>query len=215
MTINYIMLGAGGHAKVVFDAVKNLPGQFLGVVVPAAGLEQAAQYQAWQVLGSDEIILNYPPSEVQLINGIGGHPGDDLRQKIYEKWVAKGYTFASVVHPKAILTDHVELQAGVQVMAGAVLQPGAKIGENSLINTSASIDHDVVLDKHVIVSPGAVLCGAVKVASASYIGAAVVIAPNVQLGEKVIVGCGASVVRSIAAGQRVLPAAIRKELITS
>ena len=88
---------------------------------------------------------------------------DNLRERLYAAWRAKGYDFPALVHPSAWIAPGVILGDGVQVMAGVVIQPGCAIGENSIVNTRAGVDHDCSIGCDVHVAPGATLCGAVTV----------------------------------------------------
>ena len=75
-------------------------------------------------------------------------------------------------------------------MAGAVIQPGTVIGDNSIINTHASVDHDCKIDAHVHIAPGAILCGGVCIGERSHVGTGVVIVQNCQIGPGTLVRAG-------------------------
>ena len=63
----------------------------------------------------------------------------------------------------------------LQIMAGAIIQPGCTIGNNVLINTRVSVDHDCIIGDHVHIAPGAILCGGVTVGEGAFIGAGAII----------------------------------------
>ena len=77
--------------------------------------------------------------------------------------------FPVLIHPNAVVADDVEIGCGSVVMAGAVINPGAKIGKGVIVNTSSSIDHDCVLGVYVHVSVGAHLAGTVTVGNNTWI----------------------------------------------
>ena len=86
---------------------------------------------------------------------------------------------------------------GVQLMAGAVIQPNVSIGENTLINTSASIDHDCQIGAHVHIAPGTVLSGNVCVQDETHIGTSATVIQNIKIGTKCTIGAGSVVVKNI------------------
>ncbi len=85
-------------------------------------------------------------------------------------------------------------------MAGAVLQTGCRMGENVIINTRASVDHDCIIACHTHVSPGAVLCGNVQVGQGSHIGAGATVIQGVRIACNGMVAAGAVVIRDIPEG---------------
>lgn len=85
------------------------------------------------------------------------------------------------IHPSAIIAPDVPIGAGTVIMAGAIVQTGARIGKHCIINTGATVDHDCVLEDYVHVAPGAHLCGNVHVGEGTLVGVGVGIAPNTTI----------------------------------
>jgi UDP-perosamine 4-acetyltransferase len=199
-----VLLGAGGHAKVLLALVQALGRQVLGVCDP--GLQQArvGQWQGLKVLGADDALAALGPAAVELVLGVGQLARSTARARLYRELSQQGFAFPPLVHPAAWVAADIALPDGAQVMAGAVLQPGATLGRNVIINTRASIDHDCRIGADVHIAPGAVLCGGVQVGDGGFVGAGAVLIQNVQLGPGVIVGAGATVVRDAPAGTLVL-----------
>lgn len=204
-----ILIGAGGHAKVLLSLIQSLEAEIVGVVDPMLAQEGQLRWRGLAILGGDACISSFKPDEVMLVNGIGKRVDDSVRLNIYEHFNQKGYRFAKLIHPHAYVDKDVFLGEGVQVMAGAVIQPGVVVAENTIINTRASLDHDCNISSHVHVAPGAVLCGQVSVAKSAFIGAGAIITQGIAIGEGAVIGAGASIVRNVPPGQKVLPGALR------
>lgn len=134
-----IMLGAGGHSNVLIDCLKLQDRKIIGITVPDP---KSKELFGIPVIGTDEEVYNYSFKEIKLVNGLGTIGSMEKRKNIYLRFKSDGYTFASVIHPVAIIASQVALEEGVQIMAGAIIQPGCHIGANSIINTKASVDHD-------------------------------------------------------------------------
>jgi UDP-perosamine 4-acetyltransferase len=197
-----ILLGAGGHAKVVLTLARALGWHVIGVCDPAWAGEREADWRGVPVLGDDGALASVDARVVGLINGVGQTTGDGARRRLYETWSARGFTFPVLVHPSAVVDPTATLQAGCQVMAGAVVQADSHIGVNTIINTRASVDHDGLLGAHVHVAPGATLCGGVQVHDGAFIGAGATVAPGRSVGRGAFVAAGALVARDLGEGSR-------------
>lgn len=194
MYLPIIVLGGGGHAKVVINVLHVQQRLILGYCdlnqngPPVLGIPR---------LGSEEAIFQFDQKNVRLINGIGSIKPNSLRSAVYSRFVRKGYQFDQLIHPSAVVAADVSLDAGVQIMAQAVVQPGSRIGMNTIINTAVSVDHDCVVGSHVHVAPGAVLCGDVQVGDGALIGAGATVIQGLSIGAQSMIGAGAVVVEDV------------------
>ena len=176
------LIGSGGHAKVLARIVDVVPTE------------------------SDEDIFRLEANYVTLVNGVGGK-----RPEIWLKFHDnRGFRFEDVIDPSAVMRGKV-LGSGVQVMALAVIQAGAEICNNVLINTRASVDHDSIIGSHVHVAPGATICGDVVIGEGTFIGPGATVCRGVKIGKGCTVGAGAVVLKDVADGETVygVPATVR------
>ena len=194
-----ILLGAGGHAKVLLDILLEQNVEILGIV-EKDGTERLEDLYGIPIIGSDSDVERYSPDEIELINGIGSIGSTALRKRIYEKFKVQGYRFRQVIHSNAVVSRRAALGEGVQVVAGAVVNIGACVGENSIVNTNASIDHDCVIGAHVHIAPGATLSGGVMVENCVHIGTGAVVVHGTHIGTDVIVAAGAVVLDDVKDG---------------
>jgi sugar O-acyltransferase (sialic acid O-acetyltransferase NeuD family) len=194
LSLPVIIIGGGGHAKVLVDVLKLQGTKLLGYTDPSARSEPAL---GLPYLGTDDELRSYPPPGVRLVNGVGSVRPASNRRGVFESLKTKGYRFASVVHPSAVIASDVQLAEGVQVMAGAVIQPGSRIGTNSIVNTGAIVDHDCQIGAHVHVAPGVVLSGEVRLGEETHIGTGAAIIQGIAVGDRSLVGAGAVVVRDV------------------
>jgi sugar O-acyltransferase (sialic acid O-acetyltransferase NeuD family) len=201
MKLPVIVVGAQGHAKVVLDVLRECGFEVLGFVTREAGEKGALEGLAG--LGDERVLERYTPDKVMLANGVGTVGPTARRRAVFERLHARGYRFATLVHPRACVARSAVLDQGAQVMAGAVLQPDVRVGANSIINTSASIDHDCVIGAHVHIAPGVTLSGAVRVGDGTHIGTGAIAIQGVSIGEEAFVAAGAVVVRNVPARRRV------------
>lgn len=148
-----VILGNGGHAKVCADVVR--------LSEPTAPL-------SFQDFDLSAEVLDHNRHALYII-GVGDIA---LRRAVYSK-LKRGAV--GCIHPSVIGGNRWLISYGLQIMAGAIIQPGCTIGNNVLINTRASIDHDCIIGDHVHIAPGAILCGGVTVGEGAFIGAGAII----------------------------------------
>jgi sugar O-acyltransferase (sialic acid O-acetyltransferase NeuD family) len=201
----WILLGSGGHAKVVLGLAHVLGLRVIGVCDPGLASAGQASWRGIAVLGDDRALAHQDPRDVALLNGIGQVPGGAARQRIHEQLTTDGFEFPALVHPGAAVDDTAILSQGVQVMAGAVVQADVSIGAGTIINTGARVDHDCRIGQHVHIAPGAVLCGEVVVGDGAFLGAACVVLQQIDIGPRSLVAAGAVLARDLHEGAAFLP----------
>lgn len=188
-----IIIGNGGHAGVLAEILLAQNQEIIGFTAP----ESERNAFGLNYLGPDAIIEKYQPSEVLLVMGLGMLGPFSLREKIYEQFVSKGYNFASVIHPTAIISSSASLGKGVQIMAGAIIQTKAMIADNTIINTGVIVDHDGQIGTHVHIAPGSQISGGVRIDKSTHIGTGTTIIQGIHIGEGCLVGAGSVVVKHI------------------
>jgi len=193
-----IVMGCGGHAKVLISALRAAGREIIGIADPRA--VPGSRLLDVSVLGGDEVVHDHAPAQIELVNGIGSMPGSDTRSRIAATLRGAGYRFATVVHPSAVIAESVILDEGVQVMAGCVLQPDVSIGIDSIVNTGASVDHDVMIGAHCHIAPGVTLSGNVLVGDDVHIGTGSSVIQGISIGSGSIIAAGAVVFANIAPG---------------
>lgn len=197
-----LLLGAGGHARVVRNVICLRGLALTGVCAPE--LAKGSDWQGLAAVGGDEDVLQLGAQQILLANGIGVVPGQTVRARVHERFHGYGYRFVTLVHPSAVVAECVELGKGVQVMAGAVIQPGSRIADGVVVNTGALVDHECHVAQHAFIGPGATLCGQVQVEAGAFIGAGAVVLPGVTVKRNTVVGAGAVVVHTVEAGTTVV-----------
>lgn len=196
MAAEILILGAGGHGRVVLEALRSRK-RSAAFLDPRHG----KSVDGAKVLGGDEILDRRP--RASLANGVGANGDTALRRKVYERASAKGFRFPPVVAASAVVSRLTRLEDGAQVLTRAVVHPGAVIGVNSVINTGAIIEHDAVIGAHAFIGPMAVLLGGVRVGAGAFIGSVAVVLPGVSIGAGATVGAGSVVLSDVPAGARV------------
>jgi len=188
-----IVIGAGGHGRVVADAARVAGIELCAFVdrkPPATMIEGLPVYASLEE-ASDA--LGVEASQLSFIVAIGDNC---QRAEEYARAREQGFVPLSVIHPTAAISETAHISAGAYVGAQAVINPGAQIGEDSIINTAAVIEHDCRVGSHSFVAPGAVLCGAARIGNYTLVGTNATLIPLVSVGAQALVAAGAVVVDS-------------------
>jgi sugar O-acyltransferase (sialic acid O-acetyltransferase NeuD family) len=197
-----ILIGGGGHARVLIDLIKGIDEyEIAGIVDPE--LETGSDVFGIPVLGSDDVLPDLIARGIKTACiSIGSIRDNSKRRELYTMVKNMGLSIPSLIHPGAIVsTMETSVSDGAQVMAGAIIQAGTVIGENTIVNTGAVIEHDCIIGKNVHICPGAVICGGSIIGENSFIGAGSTVIQYLEVGRDVVVGAGALIHRNLSDGK--------------
>lgn len=192
-------IGAGGHARVLLDALAGQPVEVIGLLDREPSL-QGATVDGVPVLGDDGLLGALRSRADHAFVGVGTIASTSPRERIYGLLLAHGFTPLDVVHPAATVAPTVSWGAGVAILARVVINAGTVLGRNVIVNTGAIIEHDCVIGDHAHVATGAVIAGGVLVGARAHVGVGAVIRQGIRIGEGALVGAGAVVVKDVAPG---------------
>jgi sugar O-acyltransferase (sialic acid O-acetyltransferase NeuD family) len=202
MTNKALLIGAGGHAGVLYSFFEDQQPGFLAGFVDGDPSKRNALTLPY--LGTDDFLARaVKEGFTHFVLGVGSTRANGLRQNLYQLACENGLSPAALIHPSSILSKQATVGKGCHLLARTLVQPGAELGDNVLVNSGAIIEHNCIIDSHVHLAPGAVVCGGVRIGSGSHIGAGAVILQGRQLGQRVLVGAGAVVVHDVPDGKTV------------
>lgn len=183
-----VVFGAGGHGKVVFDAL--VAG---GHRVHAFVDDRVVPGRAW--CGVPVLPLSdLPPGPVQVALGVGGNAAREIVAARVEE---RGHRLVTCIHPSAVVSAAAVVGRGAYVGALAVVNPAAVVGEGAIVNTAAVLEHDVLVGRFSHVCPRAVVGGGGVVGDGALLGTGAVVLPLGRVGHQSTVGAGAVVLREV------------------
>jgi len=196
--VKVVGLGAGGHAKVILDALRSSSScELVGLLDPNPTLLNKKVGGA-TILGNDEMIPLLMKQGVEyFFIGVGVRDDTSARQRLFVHACGLGMKPYSIIHSSAIIAPSAVLGEGITIFAGAIINADAHIGNNVIINTGAIVEHDCIVGDHAHIATGARLSGTVKIGFGSHIGVGSSVKQNVSIGQNVTVGAGAVVVHDI------------------
>jgi acetyltransferase EpsM len=193
-----VLLGYSGHGYVVAEALLQLGYHLIGYAdegeheknpynIPFLGDERSPDFD-WH-------------REVSYALGVGDNK---IRSKIAQRVKSNGGRLLSVIHPQASISKDLKIGSGSFIARNVTVNPLVKIGENVILNTSCSIDHECLIEDNLHIAPGAVLAGNVKVGKGAFVGANSVVKEGVRIGEGALVGAGSVIIRDVGAGKHIV-----------
>ncbi len=183
-----LIVGAGGHAKVVIDAAEAAGHEIAAVIGTAT--------DAPELLGHRVV----PDAGGVRADGFIIAIGDNRTRAMYfAESEATGLAPASVIHPSAIIGSDVLVGSGTFIAAGVVINTGSRIGPDTILNTGCTVDHDCAIGAHAHIGPQAALCGAVTLGEGVLLGVGSCASPEASVGDWSVVGAGAAVVGELPA----------------
>ena len=193
-----IIIGGGGHAAALAEILLKQNKKIVGIVAPEL-IATSNVFENIEFFYNDDDILKFKPEDILLVNGIGSMPYKSLREDVYTRFKKLGYEFATVIADSALVSDYSTLECGVQVMNNCVVNIGSKVGENTIINTSTSIDHDCTIGTHCHLAPRTTLSGQVVIKNNVHVATGVNVINNITIGHNTIIGVGANITKTIPA----------------
>jgi sugar O-acyltransferase (sialic acid O-acetyltransferase NeuD family) len=193
-----LIVGAGGHARVVADAA--LTTNTWQRVCFIDDARTATGGLGLPIVGTTAQLEQLRAEFGAAVVGIGDA---HTRLRLLARCRQAGFELPAIVHRTAAVSSYAKLGPGVVVFAQAAINPGATLEEGCIVNTGATVDHDCHLQAGVHVCPGANLAGNVQVAARTWIGVGACVKQGVRIDADVTVGAGAAVVNDIEAGMTV------------
>lgn len=182
-----VIVGAGGHGKVIADiALKNGYQDISFVDDNAVG-----ECMGYSIIGKSRNLEQLNDGKTDFVIAVGDNV---TRKKIAE---SHNVNWVTLIHPFAQIGANVCIEHGSVVMAGAVVNVCASIGQHCIVNTCAVVEHDNVLGDYVHISPNASLGGTVHIGECTHIGIGATVINNINICSNCRIGAGAVVVKDI------------------
>ena len=192
---NLVILGGGGHAKVVIENLESEGYYSICGYTVTNGEAGRQPLLGYPFLGGDDILPRLLDSGVRwAFVAIGDNAA---RMRCLERVRVLGFSIANAVSSRACVSKRATLGAGVAIMPGAVVNVETRIGDGVIVNTNAGIDHDCEIGDHCHIAPGAAIAGSVKIDTGAFLGIGCRVLPGVRVGSWSVVGGGAVVTSNL------------------
>ena len=189
MNKSVVIIGAGGHGKVIADIVLS-SGDFVTGFLDDGCTEKSIY--GFPVLGRISDYIKYKDNSMFVV-AIGNAT---TRERIVSE--LSDVNWYTAIHPTAVISKlETNIGCGTVIMANAVINPGTSIGKHCIINTGSILEHDNVIEDYVHISVGAKIAGTVNIGQITWIGIGAVVKNNISICSDCIIGAGGVVVVDI------------------
>lgn len=188
---NVVLIGAGGHSKVIQDIVNARDDLTLHAILDQS-IEQKEIVDG--VIYAHTDTIESFVDDCKFCIAIGNNK---VRQKLIEEFNIPIEEYITLIHTAAVISPSATIGGGTVVMPHAVINADTVIGNHSIVNSGAVIEHDNRLGDFAHVSPNATLAGTVTVGEGTHVGSAATVIPGKKIGGWSIVGAGAVVASDV------------------
>jgi len=199
--IKFILYGAGGHAAVV-EAATICCGSFDVVTVLDDGKNIGEKLVNAKITGGFEKLAELFNMGTKIVHIAVGN--NKIRETLFQEIKNLKFEILSLTHPTAVIETGAEIGEGTFIAAQAVVGTRTILGKSCIINTAATVDHDIIIEDFVHVCPGVNLAGDVKIGKRTMIGIGAAVIQGITIGKDCVIGAGAVVVRDVPAGVTVV-----------
>lgn len=190
-----ILIGGGGHCKSCIDVIEQ-EGKYQIAGVVDLPEKQGQSVMGYAVLGTDgdlpELVRTYP----NVLITLGQIKTPERRIALFEKTLEMGVRFPVIRSPLAYISPHAEIGEGTIVMHHVLVNAGARVGANCIINTKALLEHDAVIEDHCHIATAAIVNGGVRVGAGTFVGSNSVMKENILVDQNSVIGCGVKIIKT-------------------
>lgn len=177
MNRSLLILGAGGHGKVVLDVAESMK-CYEVIHFLDDGKEVGEEVLGHQVVGK---ISEYHLHSRDYTDAIVALGNNKVRLELTKKLQVLGYHIPILIHPTSVVSQYTNIKEGTVIMPQAVVNADAKIGTACIINTGAIIEHDCEVGDGAHIAYRSVLGGGAKVGHEVLVDIGVVVGRNVEI----------------------------------
>lgn len=181
MNKKLLLVGAGGFGRVVLEHASNL--------YDCAFLDdgEAKMVDGVPVVGTTSDMEKFFPEYKLLLVTIGNNK---LRQFLYERASAIGYTFPNIIHPSAYISPHAHLGSGCVILNNAVVQNNATCGDGCILNPGVELHHDSTIGSYCLIYTNSVVRSLTHVGNRVWIGSSATVSTSAIVPDDSIIEDG-------------------------
>ena len=186
MNRDLIIIGGGGQANVIIDAAQEA--EFDRIMIEDPYIDAPERYGV-EIHSDVQHLVGKNSAFVIAV-------GDNFTRCLIKKNLQKRFdtpTFATIVHPSAVVSSRAKIGYGSVICGGVFIGPESIIGDHVILNTNCSVDHDCKLSDFSSIGPNAVLGGNVKIGMRTAVAISATVSHGLQIGNDNVIGAGALV----------------------
>lgn len=192
-----ILVGGGGHCKVVLSQIKKLKEfEIIGIVDNYKPI--GSPINGVNIIGTDEDLKKFYEKGIKYaLITVGSIKDNFIRYKLYKMVKEIGFILPTIISPSSIIDETVNIDEGTVIMPNCVIDANSCIGVNCIINSSTTIGHDCIISNHCHIAPGVHIAGGVEIDELTFIGIGATIIQGIKIGKNVTIGAGSIISKNI------------------
>lgn len=194
--MNTVIIGAGGHSRVVYDILRSNQNVDVSAFVDNTPRGSDEQIMGVPVVGDHSVLPEYI-AENNVSGFIIAVGDNEIRKRHFQKLRDMGLEPVSAIHKDATISQMAEVGQGSVVASGAIVTTNAEIGANTIVNTGSVVEHETTVGSHAHVGPGTTLAGRVSVGDGTFVGMGSSVKEYTNIGESAVVGAGSVVLDDV------------------
>jgi sugar O-acyltransferase (sialic acid O-acetyltransferase NeuD family) len=153
-----------------------------------------------QVVDFVELEHRFPPGDVLVFVALGFRKMNRLRRSKFEALLAKGYDFATYVHPSNIVPPETTIGRNCFILANQCIDRGVSIGDNVTVWSGCHIGDRSRIADHAWLSSHVCLNGDVTVGEQCFLASNCCISPGVHLMPRSFIGANSLITQNTEEG---------------
>lgn len=150
----------------------------------------------YPIIGTDDDLTELRKKYKYAMVTVGQIKSPNTRIRLFEHLLELGFELPAVISPFAYVSRHADIGEGTIVIHHALVNAGAKIGANCIINTKALVEHDAVIEDHCHIATGAIVNGGTTIGAGTFVGSNAVIKESIVIDPNSVIGCGVKILKT-------------------
>ena len=191
-----VLIGGGGHCKVVISILKKLDNFEIASIVD--NYKAGSLISGIKIIGTDDDLRDIYKSGIDnALITVGSMRDNTKRYELFKMVKKFGFIFPIIISQEAIIDESIKIGEGTIIMPGSIINIDSSIGKNCIINTGSIIEHECKIGNHCHIAPGVNISGTVNIGKLSFIGTNATIIQSIKIGKNVTIGAGSVVIKDI------------------
>lgn len=182
---NLLIIGAGGHGKVVVEAAE-LEKKYEKISFLDDN-EKIEKIYDFPIVGSVNEYKKFKDEYEYAFVAIGDN---NARIKLIEELIKEGFKVPKIIHPRASVSKYSKIDIGTVVLSGSIVNVNAFIGRGCILNINSTVDHDSIIEDGVHISSGAIIRSMVNIGELTTIKAGACITQGKIVEKNIIIDSG-------------------------
>ena len=191
-----LVIGSGGHASSLIDLIESTK-QFKIIGIICDKRKKGDKFLRYKILGDDKYLKSLKRDKPYVSLGFSLYKNLSVYKKKYLAIEKMGFKIPKIISPFAYVSKSANLNDGVNIFHGVIINNNCKIGKGVTINSKTLIEHDCKIDSFSHISTGCVLNGNIRIKEKTFVGSGTIIKENIKIYKKKFIKIGSLIIKNL------------------